>query len=118
MLESQSLLSIYQHHWLRYQQGAKYLDNLFSYFNRVPLRKYQPQPDVLPCHVMGIATPPGPTPNSTDTPIQIRYVSCVLCVICAGDVLTVQMALKVWKEGVLEPLHHHLVAGLLEEIRR
>lgn len=33
-------------------------------------------------------------------------------------VLTVQMALKVWKEGLLEPLHRHLVAALLEEIRR
>ena len=30
---------------------------------------------------MGIATPPGPTPNSTDTPIQIRYVSGV----CGDD---------------------------------
>lgn len=28
------------------------------------------------------------------------------------------MALKVWKEVLLDPLHHHLVAALLEEIHR
>ena len=68
-------MSGYQHYWVRYQQGAKYLDNLFSYYNRVPLRKYQPHHDVMPCHVIGIATPLGSTPKNSDAPIQIRHVS-------------------------------------------
>lgn len=101
VLVSQSLLWSYQDHWLRYQQGTKYLDNLFSYFNRVPLRKYQPRQDTLPCHVIGIPMPHGPTPKNDDTPIQIRH-----------------MGLRVWKKALLEPLHHHLVVALLEEIQR
>ena len=113
------LVSGYQQHWLRYQQGAKYLDNLFSYYNRVPLRKYQPHQDVMPCHVIGIATSHGVTPKSADAPIQIRHVRmCAVMSILIVLLLTWQMALKVWKDGLLEPLRQQLVAALLGEIRR
>lgn len=119
---SESLLSSYQHHWICYQQGTKYLDNLFSYFNRVTLRKYQPQHDVLTCHVMGLATPLGPSHKTADTPIQIRYVSVKLLSLPMINscwwVWSLQMALKVWKNKILEVLRQQLVATLLEEIRR
>lgn len=120
-LTSQSLVSSYQHHWLCYQQGVKYLDNLFSYFNRVPLRKYQPQHDMLPSHVTGLAPPTGPTTKQTESFIQIRLVSLqslqTLWFPIQG-VIAVQMALKVWKEGILELLRQQLGVALLEEIRR
>ena len=71
-LDPQSLLGGYQCHWLNYQQGAKYLDNLFSYFNRVSLRKYQPS-ESIDYAIPGIYTP-QPTPLPQNTPVEIRNV--------------------------------------------
>ena len=39
-LDLKSLLRRYHNYWMLYRQGAHYLDNLFSYFNRVSGRGY------------------------------------------------------------------------------
>ena len=66
------MLSGYQRYWLSYQQGAKYLDNLFSYFNRVSLKKYQPS-DAIDYVLPGIYAPQL-TSVAPDTPVEIRNV--------------------------------------------
>lgn len=63
----------YQRHWLSYQQGAKYLNNLFSYFNRVPLKKYQPS-ESIDYALPGIYVPQL-TGVSHDALVEIRHVS-------------------------------------------
>lgn len=65
------MLSSYQKHWLSYQQGAKFLHNLFAYFNRVSLRK-SAVPDNSLEVILGSKTA---TPTSQDDPLEIRNVS-------------------------------------------
>ena len=67
------MVSSYQHHWLNYQQGAKYLDNLFGYFNRVSLRKYKTSDETTDYNlpVMFLAPVNMPPPG---TPVEIRNV--------------------------------------------
>ena len=57
---------------MNYQHGAKYLDNLFSYFNRVSLRKYQTS-ESIDYALPGIYNP-QPTPLPQNTPVEIRNV--------------------------------------------
>ena len=71
-LDAHSMLKAYQRHWLNYQQGAKYLDNLFSYFNRVSLKKYQPS-ETIDYVLPGIYVPQL-TGTSENTPVEIRNV--------------------------------------------
>lgn len=97
-LEPHSMLSSYQKHWLSYRQGAKFLHNLFAYFNRVSLRKYKPVEVENPLEVILCsqnATPPA------GSPLEIR-----------------NMCLCVWKNGVLEKLCSALVKAVLKEICR
>lgn len=68
-----ALLSTYQKHWLSYQQGAKYLDNLYGYFNRVSLRKYKITEETTDYALPGILLPPVATPPP-GTPVEIRNV--------------------------------------------
>jgi len=98
-LDPQSLLSGYQCHWLNYQQGAKYLDNLFSYFNRVSLRKYQTS-ESIDYALPGIYNP-QPTPLPQNTPVEIR-----------------NMALRVWKCVMVEKVRDSLLKAMLAEVRR
>ena len=63
------MVQAYQKHWLAYHQGVRYLDNLFSYFNRVVLAKHRPSSDP--------AIPSSQTPQrklSEDSPIEISQV--------------------------------------------
>jgi len=98
-LDPQSLLGGYQCHWLNYQQGAKYLDNLFSYFNRVSLRKYQTS-ESIDYALPGIYNP-QPTPLPQNTPVEIR-----------------NMALRVWKCVMVEKVRDSLLKAMLAEVRR
>ena len=64
------MVQAYQKHWLAYRQGVRYLDNLFSYFNRVVLAKYRPS-------TTDPAIPSPQTPQrklSVDSPIEISQV--------------------------------------------
>ena len=74
-LNSTPLLASYHKHWLSYQKGAKFLDNLFSYFNRVPLRKYRPSVDSVDYALPGLLSIPKVTHTYGDTPVEIRQVS-------------------------------------------
>ena len=66
------MLASYQKHWLSYQQGAKFLHNLFSYFNRVSLKKYKMnEPDNSLEAILG-GQPPTLPPGC---PLEIRNVS-------------------------------------------
>ena len=47
--DSHLLLLQYHQYWTHYSQGSRYLNNLFSYFNRVHLQKYR-APDSLDYH--------------------------------------------------------------------
>ena len=73
--DSHLLLLQYHQYWTHYSQGSRYLNNLFSYFNRVHLQKYR-APDSLDYHVPGITLAP-PTPANPDDPVEIRNVSPV-----------------------------------------
>jgi cullin 2 len=57
---------------MMYRQAAHYLDNLFSYFNRVHLNKFRPQ-DSLDYHVPGITLAPV-LPVDPHAPVEIRHV--------------------------------------------
>ena len=64
------MLQAYQKHWLAYRQGVRYLDNLFSYFNRVVLAKYRPAATDA-----ALATSQAPQRKlSVDSPIEIGQV--------------------------------------------
>ena len=73
-LTGSPLLTSYHKHWLSYQKGAKFLDNLFSYFNRVPLRKYRPSLDTVDYALPGLLSIPKVTHTYGDTPVEIRQV--------------------------------------------
>ena len=68
-----SMLSSYQRHWLNYQLGAKFLNNLFGYFNRVSLKKYQINEETTDYALPAILQPPVATPPP-GTPVEIRNV--------------------------------------------
>ena len=68
-----SMLSAYQRHWLNYQLGAKFLNNLFGYFNRVSLKKYQINEETTDYALPAILQPPVATPPP-GTPVEIRNV--------------------------------------------
>lgn len=96
-LEQGAMVQAYQKHWLAYRQGVRYLDNLFSYFNRVVLAKYRPS-------TTDPAIPSPQTPQrklSVDSPIEIS-----------------QLALQTWKNLLLDKLINSLVQALLVEIRK
>lgn len=98
-LDSRSLLVRYHGYWTLYCQGAHYLDNLFSYFNRVHLNKYRPQ-DSLDYHVPGITLPPA-SPVDPNAPVEIR-----------------NMALGVWHMKMIDKIHDRLLVSLLSEIKK
>ena len=79
----------YRKHWKRFQQGAKYLDNLFNYFNRVSLNKYHcmegvdyPVPGLPPSP---LASHGPPDTQQTTSPLEIRHVSRQQTVWCSMD---------------------------------
>ena len=111
------MLASYQKHWLSYQQGAKFLHNLFSYFNRVSLKKYKMnEPDNSLEAILGGQTstlPPGcpleirnvsPPPNNLITVAlfivillsnyMLLYQSYILCVECSW--VELMLRLKVY----------------------
>ena len=67
------MLSAYQRHWLNYQLGAKFLNNLFGYFNRVSLKKYQINEETTDYALPAILQPPV-APPPPGTPVEIRNV--------------------------------------------
>lgn len=73
-LDLHTMLSSYHKHWLSYQQGAKFLHNLFAYFNRVSLRKYQ-QTDLDNSLEAILGTQRSTASSSPGTPLEIRDVS-------------------------------------------
>ena len=70
-LEQGPMLQAYQKHWLAYRQGVRYLDNLFSYFNRVVLAKYRPS-----ATDSALASSQAPQRKlSLESPVEISQVS-------------------------------------------
>ncbi len=71
--------------------------------------------------MLGLLTPPGATPTTEDTPILIRHVSqCdhTHVYVIVVWVWSLQMALKIWKDTLLDNLCKRLVVALLEEVQR
>ena len=80
-LSGPPLLTAYHTHWLHYQKGAQFINNLFSYFNRVSLKKYSLEVDTVDYPIPGLLPITKVTPP--DCPVQIRQVSysVLLCVV-------------------------------------
>ncbi|CAI8030244.1 Cullin-2 [Geodia barretti] len=81
--DSRGMLASYQKHWLSYQQGAKFLHNLFSYFNRVSLKKYKmTEPDSSLEAILGGA---DPRTSPWVPPRDQKYVSVCVEGRCSGE---------------------------------
>ena len=83
------MLASYQKHWLSYQQGAKFLHNLFSYFNRVSLKKYKmTEPDSSLEAILGGPTPAPPPllifPNPASLWFIFFFVILIVCLYCSS----------------------------------
>ncbi len=76
-LSGPPLLTAYHSHWLHYQKGAQFINNLFSYFNRVCLKKYALEVDVVDYPIPGLV--PVAKVTTADCPVLIRQVSYSVC---------------------------------------